>query len=74
MLARVLGRILEERCVCVALGKEGSCSCNSRASGRPQNLEGFFFLFFFFKYDIGLVQVSREKGALFLNFFGLNSG
>lgn len=53
----VLGRVLEERCVCVALGKEGSCSFNGRASACPQNLDVLFcFVFLFFKYDVGLVQ------------------
>jgi hypothetical protein len=33
-------------CVCIALGKEGSCSFNSRASGYPQDLVGFFVCLF----------------------------
>lgn len=74
----VLGRILEERCVCVAIGKEGSCSFNSRASRCPQNLEVFVFYFFLFlNMTLGLFKVCREEGALFFNFFyffGLNSG
>lgn len=39
----VHGRTLEERCVCIALGKEGSCSFNSRALVCPQNLGVFVF-------------------------------
>lgn len=42
----VHGRVLEERCVCVALGKEGSCSFNSRASGCPRILTCFFLSLF----------------------------
>lgn len=66
----VHGCVLEERCVCVALGEEGSCSSNSRASGRPKNL-GFLFSYY---NNMGLVQgVMRRELFFFFFFFYLNS-
>lgn len=63
----VHGCVLEERYVCVALGEEGSCSFNSRASGCPKSL-GFLFSY----YNMGLVQgVMRRE--LFIFLLGLNS-
>lgn len=61
----VHGCVLEERCVCVALGEEGSCSSNSRASGRPKNL-GFLFSYY---NNMGLVQGVMRRELFFFFFF-----
>lgn len=62
----VHGCVLEERCVCVALGEEGSCSFNSRASGCPKNL-GFLFSY----YNMGLVQGVMKRELFFFFFWVL---